>query len=74
MLNDQNEFVRITSIACLPVICKLIGIDETHNSLKPAIIKLFKENNGILDKFITVLPDIILYMYRKDSTNDSVLS
>lgn len=67
LLNDSSESVRKTCVACLPAICELIGVDEAHNSLKTPIIKLIKESNGVLDKFASVLPTLILNMFRKDS-------
>ena len=41
LMSDPADEVRFTAISCLNVICELIGFEETHNSLKAPIMKLF---------------------------------
>lgn len=72
LINDPAEEVRLTAISCLHVICELVGFEESHNNLKAPIIKLFKEKEEILDKFLEVLPEVLLNLYKKNMPLESV--
>ena len=71
-MSDPAEQVKLTAICCLHVICQLVGFEESHNHLKASIIKLFKEKEVLLDKFLEILPQILLNLYRKDFPLESI--